>query len=209
MLRPGQKPCYSVEYKCTSKGYNLLVNTFIIKRYQILVTDMGRRLEGSEVVRSGLGMAVRSVCSNSGSEPVSNSNCRAAVRRSATPGNVQNCCRISELIPYTPTAVAGRRSVIAEITSCEESGADRVYIYYGERHGTSTKISSKSVVYVAGEVRLKKEEKWSTTYYYVHSTIEETLGLRNKDMRAFPLYLVATKFLLRAQHDCTLYFQRY
>lgn len=96
-----------------NSGNIRFVNTFISKRYQIEVTEIGRRLPAKAVSRSGLGMAVSSECKSSGSTPVSNKSYIAAVRRSRTPGSVQNCLSISLLMPYTPTAVADRRPEMA------------------------------------------------------------------------------------------------
>ena len=84
--RPGQKPCYSGAKTEPRDGRNRNTKIFINIRYQIQVTEIGRKLAGSVVSRSGLEMAVRSEVRKSGSTPSSNAIYKAAVTQAAREG---------------------------------------------------------------------------------------------------------------------------
>lgn len=71
-LRPLQNPCYSPENSLGMSGCRRYTNIFIRRRYHTLVTLIGRKLLGTSVVLSRLGMAVSKESSNDDSIPVSN-----------------------------------------------------------------------------------------------------------------------------------------
>ena len=68
-FRPLQNPCWSRENNEEVNSPRRITNIFMINRYQTLLTEIGLRLAGEEVVRPGLGMALISVSSNSGVHP--------------------------------------------------------------------------------------------------------------------------------------------
>ena len=86
---------------------------------------MGRRLAGSAVSRSGLGMAVSKVVRKSGAIPSTRTTCSMAVTSAAKSGTRIKTYKTPTARPKTPGAVYKPKSATAVTTTVTVIGADR------------------------------------------------------------------------------------
>ena len=105
VLRPGQKPCWSLEYREGTKGLMRFTNSLDSTLYQIDVTEIGLRLAGLSVGLSGLGIAVIKVVSNFVSElPFANYHKNLHITFANSSFSASNLSKGTSM-PNAPTAV--------------------------------------------------------------------------------------------------------
>ena len=168
VLRPGQNPCWSLEYRVGTKGPIRFTNNLESTLYQIDVTEIGLRLAGLSVGLSGFGIAVIKVVSSFVSvSPFANchKNLHISVANSSFSASSLSS---GTSIPNAPTAVlvfipksTSRSSSIVNSASRVLTSAGAKGVKY-DRYCASTGGGEQG--------RLRKELKWSRTCSYEAST---------------------------------------